>query len=172
MRSPAVRLFIALWPSDAVRSEIARWQSEWVWPERASVVPPEQLHITLHFLGDVAPQRVLDLKYVLKSISFAHFDLHFGRPDIWHQGIAVLRPINSPTTLRGLHARIGLALAEIDLPVEERTWRPHVTLARRASGAKPPERMPDVHWEAGGGFVLVQTLSAGRGYEILARFGA
>ena len=98
--------------------------------------------------------------------------LHFGRPDLWPHGIAVLRPDNSPIGLRGLHARIGLALAEIELPMEERPYRPHVTLARRASTAKPPAQMADVQWEAKEGFVLVQTLANGGGYEILERFGA
>lgn len=172
MHSPTVRLFIALWPPDAARTAIARWQSEWQWPERASVVATERLHATLHFIGDVAPQRVLDLRYVLKPVPAPRFELHFGRPDIWPRGIAVLRPDNSPTVLRGLQARIGLALAGIGLPVAEQRYRPHVTLARRAMGATPPARAPDITWEAKDGFVLAQTLGGGRGYEILERFGS
>ena len=172
MRSPALRLFIALWPPDPVRSQIAQWQSQWEWPERAAVVPPERLHVTLHFLGDIPAPRVLDLKYVLKPVPAPQFALHFSRVDMWPQGIAVLRPDNSPTTLRGLHARIGLALAGIDIPVEERPWRPHVTLARRAYGAKPPPQVADVQWASNDGFVLVQTMGGGRGYEIIERFGA
>jgi RNA 2',3'-cyclic 3'-phosphodiesterase len=171
MRPPTLRLFIGLWPHDAVRSKIARWQAEWEWPERASLVGPERFHTTLHFLGDVAPERVLDLKYVLKPVPTPPFELHFARPEIWQHGVAVLRPDNSPTALRGLHARIGLALAEIGLPVDEKPYRPHVTLARRATGAKPPARAPDIQWEANAGFVLVQSLGGGRGYEILERFG-
>lgn len=171
MRSSTVRLFIALWPPDEVRSAIAQWQSAWTWPERASVVPSESLHVTLHFLGDVAPRSVLDLKYVLKSIPAPAFELQFGKADMWQHGIAVLRPGNSPTLLRGLHARIGLALAEIELPVEDRPYRPHVTLARRASGATPPGQDADVRWESRSGFALVQTLGGGKGYEVLERFG-
>jgi 2'-5' RNA ligase len=172
MGSPALRLFIALWPSDDVRGGIAQWQSQWAWPERAAVVPPERLHLTLHFLGDVAPQRVPELIYELKVVPTPRFELHFGRPELWPHGVAVLRPDNSPTQLRGLHARIGLALSKIGLPVEHRPYRPHVTLARRASGAKPPVQAPDLGWEADNGFVLVQTLVGGRGYEVLERFGA
>ena len=172
MPPSTVRLFIALWPPDEVRSGIARWQSAWTWPERAAVVPAERLHVTLHFLGDVAPERVLDLRYVLKPIPAPTFDLHFGKADMWQHGLAVLRPDNSPTPLRGLHARIGLALAGIQMPVEERPYRPHVTLARRATGAKAPAQDADVLWESRSGFALVQTLAGGRGYEILERFGA
>jgi 2'-5' RNA ligase len=125
----------------------------------------------LHFLGGVAQPRVLDLRYVLQRIAMPRFELHFGRPDLWQHGIAVLRPDNSPTALRGLHGRIGLALAEIGMPVESRAYRPHVTLARKAAGATPPAQPADVAWPANDGFVLVQTLGGGRGYEVLERFG-
>jgi len=171
MRSSASRLFIALWPRPEVREAIARWQRGWQWPERAAVVPADRLHITLHFLGDVEPRRELDLRYVLKTVPTPHFELHFGRPEVWLRGVAVLRPDNSPTALRGLHARIGLALAGIGMPTEARPYRPHVTLARRATGATPPEQAPVIPWESNDGFALVQTLPGGRGYDVLERFG-
>jgi 2'-5' RNA ligase len=172
MPSPStLRLFTALWPTDPVRDAMAAWQSRWEWPQKASVVKPERLHVTLHFLGDVPPERVLDLRYVLTPIRPQKFDLHFTRHEMWQHGMTVLRPENSPTALRGLHGRIGLALAEIGIRTEDRAHRPHVTLARRAGGATPPAAAPNVTWESRDGFVLVQTLSGGRGYEILARFG-
>jgi len=167
----SLRLFIALWPPNAVRDAIAAWQSQWQWPEKAAVVRPERLHVTLHFLGEVPPERVLDLRYVLSPIRPQPFDLRFNRHETWQHGMCVLRPDNSPTQLRGLHGRIGLALAEIGIKTEDRVYRPHVTLARRASGAVPPPAPPDVTWESREGFVLVQTLSGGRGYEIVERFG-
>ncbi|HUR88002.1 MAG TPA: RNA 2',3'-cyclic phosphodiesterase [Ramlibacter sp.] len=173
MRSPAdVRLFLALWPTDPVRQAIVGWQSQWQWPDKASVVKPERLHVTLHFLGDVPPERIRDIKYVMQPIRAQNFELNFTRTDTWQHGAVVIRPENSPTALRGLHGRIGLALAEIAVKTEERSYRPHVTLARRAAGATPPAQPPDVMWQAKDGFVLVQTLSGGRGYEILERFGA
>jgi RNA 2',3'-cyclic 3'-phosphodiesterase len=172
MREPAtVRLFIALWPPAEVRDAIAAWQAAWAWPNQAALVRPENFHITLHFLGSVQQKRVADLKYVLHRISTRDFSLHFGHYDVWQHGITVLRTDSSPTGLRALHARIGLALAEIGMPVEERAFRPHVTLARRATGATPPPEPADVHWDAKDGFVLVQTLGGAAGYEILERFG-
>jgi 2'-5' RNA ligase len=166
-----VRLFLALWPPESVRRQVVGWQSQWQWPQKASVVPPERLHLTLHFLGEVAQQRLADLKYVLQPIRAQEFALNFTRSEMWQQGVAVLRPVQAPTQLRGLHGRIGLALASIGMKAEERAWRAHVTLARRAAGAVAPPEPPDVHWVAREGFVLVQVLTGGRGYEVIERFG-
>ncbi|HEY8047646.1 MAG TPA: RNA 2',3'-cyclic phosphodiesterase [Ramlibacter sp.] len=173
MRSSSnVRLFIALWPTDGVRSHVHEWQSQWQWPEKASVVAPERLHVTLHFLGEVPAERILDLKYVLQPIRAQQFELHFVRSEMWPHGVAVMRPVHSPMPLRGLHGRIGLALASIKMTPQDRPFRPHVTLARRAAGALPPPHPPDVTWAAHDGFALVQTVPGGRGYEILGRFGS
>jgi hypothetical protein len=47
-----------------------------------------------------------------------------------------------------------------------------VTLARRAVGARPAPQLADIPWQSNGGFVLVQTLGSGRGYQVLHRFGS
>jgi 2'-5' RNA ligase len=172
MRAPAtVRLFIALWPPDPVREAIARWQVQWNWPEQATLVKADRMHLTLHFLGTLPQHRILDLKYILERITAQGFALQFGHPEVWQHGIAVVRPDNSPTALRALHARIGLALAEVGLKAEDRSYRPHVTLARRAFQAKPPAEPLQVQWESNGSFTLVQTLGGVRGYQVLEKFG-
>ena len=68
-----------------------------------------------------------------------------------------------PAPLADLHARLGEALQRLEVPVETRRYRPHVTLARKASGAQPAPA--PVRWQAGPGFALVQSLPGGRGYE-------
>lgn len=172
MRDASVRLFIGLWPPDAVRREIAAWQSQWQWPPKANVVRPERLHVTLHFLGDVPQERTRDLGYVLEPIRAQGFELHFDRYEMWPNGVAVARPAHAPIQLRGLHARVGLALAQMGVTVEVRPYRPHVTLARRAEGAVPPAQPLDVHWSAQDGFVLVRAHGGARGYEVIGRYGA
>ena len=167
-----VRLFIALWPPQAVREQIVAWQAQWQWPPKASVVAPERLHLTLHFLGDVAPERIRDLGYVLEPIRAQHFALHFVRSENWKDGVVVMRPEHVPTQLRGLHGRIGLALSGIGMAPEPRPYRAHVTLARRADGAVPPPGPADVHWSVQDGFVLVRVHGGTRGYEVIGRYGA
>lgn len=168
-RPPAPRLFLALWPDAATRDAIAAWQSTWHWPGSAKLVAQERLHLTLHFIGNVAAARLPELAKSLR-VPFETVELAFGHGKVWPGGIAVLRPHETPAPLLRLHAQLARELLSLELPVEERSWRPHVTLARKASGAVPPTAEAHVHWRADSGYVLVRSLANGGGYEVLERF--
>lgn len=168
--TPALRLFVALWPDAATQGAIAAWQQKWSWPPGARLVGAERLHLTLHFLGDVPPHRLPELVSGL-SLPFEPTALEFGPGEIWPMGIAVLPVARPPPALAALHAGLGRALEALSLPVDRRPLRPHVTLARRAKGAGiPGERTPLV-WPASHGYVLARSLPGGGGYEIVRRFG-
>jgi len=168
-RAAALRLFIALWPHVETRNALAAWQQAWMWPGKASLVPPERLHLTLHFLGDVPVHRMAELVAALR-VPFAHFSLPFGTGEIWPGGTAVALPAHVPPLLEALHANLAAALRALDLSPESRPYRPHVTLARRAVGAIPAPQPLPCDWRVNDGYVLVRSLPGGRGYEILARF--
>jgi 2'-5' RNA ligase len=53
-RARTLRLFIALWPTPAVRAAVAARRDAVGWPAGAAPVRNERLHMTLHFLGAVA----------------------------------------------------------------------------------------------------------------------
>ena len=163
-----LRLFTALWPSPRVREAIALWQDTWTWPSQAARVRTDKLHVTLHFLGDVPASRVPELVQSLR-LPFEPFELELGDARIWPNGVAVLQPPATPPALLRLHAALGARLARLALPVEERPYRPHVTLARRAHAATPPPHGPGVHWEVDDGYVLVRS-AGGTGYEVIERF--
>jgi len=126
--------------------------------------------MTLHFLGNVAASRVAELVEGL-SMPFEPFSLEFGTGEVWPNGVAVLLPRDQPAALTRLHARLGEAAGRLQLPVDDRPYRPHVTLARRARGATPPSAGADLRWRVHGGYVLARSLPGGAGYEVLHRFG-
>ena len=169
-RNPSLwRLFVALWPDAPARDALAAWQRAWTWPPGAALVPSERLHLTLHFLGNVALEQLPALTEGLR-VPFEPFELHFGRAEVWPGGTAVLRPDHTAPALLGLHARLAAALAALGRPLESRRYKAHVTLARRAVGALPPPVPSKFGWRAGAGFVLVRSLPNGGGYEVLERF--
>jgi 2'-5' RNA ligase len=164
-----LRLFIALWPDEPVRRAITSWQQAWSWPPRAALVKPERLHITLHFLGNVPANRVPLLVQGLRTRADP-FTLAFGEGQVWPNGVALLRPDTTPPALARLHVALRRELEQLELPVETRAYRAHITLARRGHGATPPPQGPGLRWRVDEGYVLVRSLPGGAGYDVLARF--
>ena len=120
------RLFLALWPAPGWAAALL--QRFGLAPEAAPGrwVPPQQMHLTLHFLGALPRQRLPALVEGLR-VPFAPFDLALRRCERWPRGTLV-------------------ALRRLDLPVEQRAFRPHVTLARRYDGPVPAPLASPVRW--------------------------
>jgi 2'-5' RNA ligase len=165
-----MRLFLALWPDAAVRQRLVDALSAWVWPPRAVVVPPERLHLTLHFLGQVADTDTSALRRRLPPLPMP-FELDFGRAALWPQGIAVLEPLSVPPGLVALHAALADTLHGIGLRTDPRPLRPHVTLARHAQGTCLPATGLRWAWPVNG-YALVHSVSGPPlRYELLQRVG-
>lgn len=166
------RLFLALWPDAAVRAQLAQWRDSVAWPRCATPVRCEQLHLTLHFIGDVDEQRIEALAAQL-DVAGTAFTLAFGSAVLWPQGIAVLEPVSTPHALSALHGALGERLLTLGLPVASRSYQPHVTLARRAGGAGAAAAAaagPAITWAASS-YALVRSHSGhGGGYEMVRQF--
>lgn len=159
------RLFVALWPDAAALRALTAWQARWSWPQRAVVVAPAQLHLTVQFIGAVPNARLPELAQAL-ALPMHPFDLTLDRAEVWPQGLAVLCPDAVTDALTALHADLQAALQRLALPVDTRAFRPHVTLARKAAGASPPSAPPTLRWSVQG-FALVQSRG---GYRTLVRY--
>ena len=164
------RLFIALLPDNAVRRNLAEYRDGWRWQGRPARVRDDKLHVTLHFLGNVARTRLPELRAAL-AVSFASFNLTLGRPALWPRGIAVVEPLSVPNELLALHAALKESLRGLGLPVESRSFRPHVALARRAQQAGFPAQALDIVWRVEGYALVESRLDTGE-YRVLERYVA
>ncbi|XOF34845.1 MAG: RNA 2',3'-cyclic phosphodiesterase [Candidatus Electrothrix sp. YB6] len=125
-----MRLFIALDLPETLRERLqliccglpgARW------------VPPEQYHLTLHFIGEVDGAELRNIRDCLATVESEPFSLQ-------PEGIGFFPPRKKPHTLwvgvrqeeqlTCLHNRIGSALIGIGMELEKRKFAPHITLAR------------------------------------------
>jgi len=166
--SEAARLFLTLWPDAAVRRELVAWCDGWQWPRGATPVHEDNLHLTLHFIGNVERAAIGALRQALR-VPVTPFDVELGVPALWQRGIAVLEPLANPAALLTLHATLAAQLLQAGLALEERPYRPHVTIARCAGGAVPPAAGPQIRWQAAG-YALVE--STGGRYVVLEHYGA
>jgi RNA 2',3'-cyclic 3'-phosphodiesterase len=167
--SATARAFIALWPDDAVRADLAAWRDGWRWPRSATPVHTEKLHMTLHFIGDVERERLPELSEALR-VPFDRFALAFGRAVLWPHGVAVLEPDAVPDALTYLHAELAAVLKRLALPVDARPFRPHVTLARRSAGASPSLDGPTIAWAIDRYLLMESTLGVDGGYTAVRDF--
>lgn len=131
-----MRLFVAIDLPDPQRRLLAAVRGElpglrWV--------RPEQLHLTLAFLGEVQQETCAPLSSLLAQVNFAPFRLDFGRlgcfpsrglPRVLWVG---LQP--QPQLLQ-LARSVSSAAVSCGLALEARPFFPHITLAR----CKEPDR--------------------------------
>jgi 2'-5' RNA ligase len=155
--SPLARLFIAVWPTAAVRARLAAYRDAWRWPPASRLVVDANLHATLHFIGSFERARLAALGARLAAVPSRPAVLRATAPAIWRGGIAVLT-LQGDAALAALHAEVGIALVELGIVLEARPFAPHVTLARKAPRSEPPAELPELGWRASG-FALAETRS-------------
>lgn len=121
----------------------------------------------MHFIGRVEHDRLEAVALGL-IVPFAPFRLALGRHALWTNGIAALEPAAVPDRLTALHRSLGSRLGALELPVEARGFRPHVTLARDARRSEAPASDAAIAWRVNG-YALVASRSDRR-YDVIAAY--
>ncbi len=125
-----LRLFVALDPPDSARLSLVRLCNG---VPGAKWVPPDQLHLTLRFIGEVDNGTFADIADALAAVSVAPFSLrlsgvgHFpprGAPKVLWAGV------DDGVPAARLHDEIETRLRRLGLAPDSRKFAPHVTLAR------------------------------------------
>jgi 2'-5' RNA ligase len=126
------RLFFALWPDEIVRRELAALQT--LLPQgQGNWVHGADLHLTLQFLGAVAPERQACIGEAAARVEGCSFELRISYLDFWPRpGIAWAGVERLPGELSSLVAELGNNLEFCGFRREKRPYCPHVTLLRRA----------------------------------------
>ena len=159
----AIRAFIAIELDDAVRraaAEVARALREGPGGDRVRWVRPENLHVTLRFLGDVESARVSSLARNLREAlaGLRSFQMQLGRvgafPSARRPRVVVV-DVAPPGPLEQLAEAVERAVVKDGLEPEKRRFRPHLTLGRASGRALPPVTAPVT---AGGESLLVDEI--------------
>ncbi len=169
---PTRRLFFALWPDEATCTRTARVARAVSSPCRGRPVPPANHHITLEFLGDVPPGAFDCLLACAATFVGEPFELTLDRADSFRRtGIVWLGPSTLPEPLMRLYQHLHTGVACCGLHPEERPYRPHLTIMRKARRGPAGEPFEPIVWPVQD-FVLVEsvTSSVGSRYQVLRRW--
>ena len=125
-----MRLFVAIALPDDVRNRLAELRTG---IPGARWVPPENMHVTLRFIGEADGGSCRDIVDALHRVHAQSFDLVLSQ--VGHFGAArkerlLWAGVESNSALVDLHERVSAALRSAGLPPDTRKFTPHVTLAR------------------------------------------
>ncbi len=163
-----MRLFFALWPDDAVRAELARWSRELHALCGGRTTRPENLHVTLAFLGNVEDAQVAEVERAASEVSPRAVSLVLDRPGYWkYNRIAWAGASLVPPELAALVSELRGALAKSRIGFDAKPFASHVTLLRGAREPRATPALAPLEWRLDG-FALVQSVTLPRGsrYEI------
>ena len=166
------RLFFALWPSAQVREAIVAISEPVLNDIEGRTIRPENIHITLHFIGAVNDDKKDCLHEAAQSITAQSFDLsldcfgHFSKAKIFWMAAQ-----NLPPELSLLHQNLGVALAACDFHGDQRVYSPHVSLMRRFKERSIDYPEYSISWHVDE-FVLVESCSDADGvnYKVIERY--
>ena len=136
------------------------------------LVHKADLHITLQYLGQASEEQLDCVKAAASRVDATAFRLeidsihHWRRPRVLWAGLAEM-----PDELYSLVRQLGEQLTFCGFPSEDRSYRPHVTLARKVGAAASFQLTDNIPWRVNE-FVLVVSHTDGRvpRYQPIARF--
>lgn len=138
-----MRIFIGIpLPSDVkfylreTQTEILRYKA------KGNLTQLENFHITLLFLGDIEGSKVDVLCDVLdeKLKDISSFDFHLDGIGSFAKGIDQIIWVGlrkNIDIMRKIHQRIKEAVKDLQLPFDDKKFKPHITLARQVRFDEP-----------------------------------
>ena len=128
-----MRLFIAINFNADTRSRLMALRDElFSGSKRGNFSLPENIHLTLAFLGECAMRQTAAAKAAMNAVRFDPFDIHIerigrfkrGGGDIWWAGLRESKPLSD------LHRKLTEKLIVAGFSLERREYKPHITLGR------------------------------------------
>ena len=157
------RIFFALWPNDRQRDQLRNVISPAAKLIEGSAVYRGSWHVTIAFIGEYPERLIPDLQAAAAAMTFEPFRIRFDKAEFWPRPkIAVLATQSVPAELERLVAALNGVLTDAGIVTESRSFRPHITIVRRARPFET-QRLAQpalIEWS---GFELVESVSGPRG---------
>ncbi len=139
-------MFFALWPDQEVRAGLVRLQQV-ISGQNGRLHHPEDLHMTLVFLGKVTPEQLPCVRQVGDAVAAEPFVLELSRTGYWKRPrILWCGPDQTPGPLNQLVGNLQQGLSACGFQPEQRIYKPHVTLVRKARPVENPKLNTPIIW--------------------------
>ncbi len=132
-----MRLFVAVGVRLDIAGQLSEWQQQLARiPAQVRWVPPEQYHLTVKFIGEIAEARWAEIRNRLdqaaaETPAFALSISGLSRLEVRGQvRIIMAEVVSADQRLNRLHRRIDQEFAGLGIPLDTRPLRPHLTLGR------------------------------------------
>ena len=135
-----MRVFIGVPLDAAARRGLAAAQSELAKKAQGRWDPPENLHITLRFIGETRALGELSNALERACFGFAPFSVNIcGLGSFARQGRSLVfaKVQDADRKLGFLHESLESALGDVGFGRESRAFKPHITLGRDVENAAP-----------------------------------
>jgi 2'-5' RNA ligase len=163
--SKDVRLFFALWPDTTLRASLQDAADSIVLNSAARRVPTANLHLTLHFIGNVYFDDMACMRSQARLVDAAAFRLSintqgcFARPRVAWLGCSDI-----PEALTDLHRQLGARLQSCGYQPEARPYHPHITVARKVAAIDDDHGFKPLCWQVDN-FALIEVQSSANGVQ-------
>ncbi len=166
------RLFFALWPNDNVRQAINEATQPIIQTTDGKIIPFENWHITLAFLGDVNMPIKQCVQQIAATVQGSRFSLSLDQMGHWSKSrILWLGVQQAPDSLQNLVNNLQNGLLSCDYRPDSRPFQIHLTLMRKAGRVNTLPAIKPIIWLVED-FCLVRSNleDGGARYEVIARW--
>ena len=98
--------------------------------ERGNFSAPENLHLTLAFIGETNPKKVDTIKAIMDTVTFAPFTATIDRLGTFSRGTLWWAGLREDKPLMDLQHEVEHKLALCGFEMDGRKYNPHITLGR------------------------------------------
>ena len=107
------------------------------------LVQPQNIHITMRFLGDIKPVMVDSVYDAMKKVSFSAFNCEIRGigvfPDVRYPRVVWAGILNGANELRSVFNQLEPSLQQLGFNPDSKGFSPHLTLARVKTGRNKAE---------------------------------
>ena len=166
------RVFFALWPDASVQAALGDLARAMARDSGGRPTAPNQIHLTLAFLGDQPDARVATLCRLAGDLRARVFTLTLDvLGGFACNGIAWLGASQPQPGLEALHRELTGALRQEGFAVDERPYTAHLTLARRSAAPRQRPLPQPLAWAVTSFFLVASELGrSGPTYRKIAEW--